>query len=537
MTTLEKIKEYEENFEFQKAMEEYEKEKDKLSVEDLKRYAELLFEYQKYEEAKIIFEGLLEKDRENELLIDRLAYIKMELKENSDAKVLYEKIDKTKQVEKIEEEERFDNPKKEIIELVLERFSGREDNFALQWFNEENSGYYPKRRAIKANDIKEHIKGKKTIGIYQLKKDNTIKFAAYDIDIKKGYEKEKVELKEKQKEITLNLYKTLKSYELNPLIENSGNKGYHIWLFFENRVQSYKVKHIMEVLLNQIEIIEEVGIEIFPKQIQTKGGLGNLIKIPFGIHKKTGRRCNLVDEDFRAFNNQFKALQYIKFTNSDEIEKLYYEVKGVEKDDEEIKEKIPEIKKELRNEIKLRENGIEQVEGMLKNCHILKQLNKKIEREGYLIPKEEKLFCEILLWNKEGEKYLQKRMEKTINYSYEKLKNYKNQIENYPLSCRKIKEYIKKEGLSLDISKCRCFGEEVFPSPFNYIYNVMEILAEKLGTDEIIERIFKEKIKKREIEREINILKMLLLKKVEENKDFGGVAKLRKTENDIEIII
>ena len=63
---------------------------------------------------------------------------------------------------------------------------GREDIFAVQWSYDGKNGYSPQRRKIQKKDITTHLKGEKTLGIYQLKVDNSIKFGAFDIDIKKG---------------------------------------------------------------------------------------------------------------------------------------------------------------------------------------------------------------------------------------------------------------------------------------------------------------------------------------------------------------
>ena len=58
-------------------------------------------------------------------------------------------------------------------------FSGRDGVFSCQ----TDTGYIPIRHELQKSDVKAHFNGRKTIGIYQLKENNSIKFAAFDVDI------------------------------------------------------------------------------------------------------------------------------------------------------------------------------------------------------------------------------------------------------------------------------------------------------------------------------------------------------------------
>jgi hypothetical protein len=53
-------------------------------------------------------------------------------------------------------------------------------------------------------------------------------------------------------------------------------------------------------------------LEFFPKQASVKGkGLGNLIKLPLGIHRRTGRRSQLLDDQGAALADPLGELRAV----------------------------------------------------------------------------------------------------------------------------------------------------------------------------------------------------------------------------------
>nr|7NQD_A Chain A, TPR_REGION domain-containing protein [Marinitoga sp. 1137]7NQD_B Chain B, TPR_REGION domain-containing protein [Marinitoga sp. 1137]7NQE_A Chain A, TPR_REGION domain-containing protein [Marinitoga sp. 1137] len=215
-------------------------------------------------------------------------------------------------------------PSQNAIKRFMTLFSGREDVFSIQY----EGGYRPIRRPLNFQDIKNHFSGKKTLGIYLLKKNDTVKFAAYDIDIKKHYlnREDKFVYEENSKKVAKRLSRELNLENITHYFEFTGNRGYHIWIFFDIPVSAYKIKYIMEKILDRIELEEGIDVEIFPKQTSLNGGLGNLIKVPLGVHKKTGKKCLFVDNDFNVIENQIEFLNNIKENKATEINKLFREI-------------------------------------------------------------------------------------------------------------------------------------------------------------------------------------------------------------------
>ncbi len=170
--------------------------------------------------------------------------------------------------------------------LLLERFVGRRDAYALQ----QRGGYAALRRPLTLELLRRHVAGSLTIAAYPLTPEGLTPVGVLDFDDRSAATRERL----------LWLHRWLRHYEMELLIEPSGSKGYHGWLIAGKPVQAMKMTAVLRLALYQAEEALGAGpsVEVFPKQDRA-ADLGNAIKLPWGIHRKTGRRTTFVDEDFR----------------------------------------------------------------------------------------------------------------------------------------------------------------------------------------------------------------------------------------------
>lgn len=98
--------------------------------------------------------------------------------------------------------------------------------------------------------------------------------------------------------------------DLPAYLEDSGFKGRHVWIFLESPIPAGVAKKCGELLLVQLlPLPPEVTVEVFPKQATVKpGSLGNLIKLPLGIHRRTGKRALFLQPDGRPQEDQLALL-------------------------------------------------------------------------------------------------------------------------------------------------------------------------------------------------------------------------------------
>ncbi len=208
-----------------------------------------------------------------------------------------------------------------LLERFLGLFSGREDCFARQWADkgERRQGYVPVRRPMTLEDVEEHLKGAKTYGIYLLRSDATVKAAVIDVDLAGDYRKPRLSREERGRIRREGLYvvsrvrEVSKEKSMPPLVEFSGGKGFHFWFFFEPPVEAGRAKRTLERVVAEVRgDVASFEFEVFPKQEALSGkGLGNLVKLPLGIHRLTGKRSRFLDCAERELEAQLSFLDKV----------------------------------------------------------------------------------------------------------------------------------------------------------------------------------------------------------------------------------
>lgn len=197
-------------------------------------------------------------------------------------------------------------------------FAGREDVYARQWWGESGEGgYSPVREPFTPRVARNHLLGGITVGTYPVRLDDTVTFCAFDIDIAKraiararGSVEEARRLKAVVADVSERLLRALSALDMPPLMEDSGYKGRHLWLFFDVPEPARVVHQFGSLVLRAFDIrTRDIQIEFFPKQSTAGGGLGNLIKLPLGIHRRTGRRSRFLRPDGTPEPDPFGALR------------------------------------------------------------------------------------------------------------------------------------------------------------------------------------------------------------------------------------
>lgn len=173
----------------------------------------------------------------------------------------------------------------------LNLFKGREDYFAQQG----EDWYIPVQRILDEFYLLRHLEGNATFGIYVLNRASRCHLVCVDIDIPKcdlkevdvkNTEAKYGYLKPKLDAVLEALSERLGVPPESILLEDTGGRGYHIWVFFSDEVPGQTAVSFGEALKRQLDF----EIEFFPKQgrLTPTRKYGNLIKLPLGLHRKYG---------------------------------------------------------------------------------------------------------------------------------------------------------------------------------------------------------------------------------------------------------
>lgn len=81
-------------------------------------------------------------------------------------------------------------------------------------------------------------------------------------------------------------------------IEFSGYRGYHVWLFLTEWIPVRFANMFTDRIEEQIVLEDDLTVECFPNKVRLKAGrFGQVLKIPCGIHVRSGRRSCFVGDD------------------------------------------------------------------------------------------------------------------------------------------------------------------------------------------------------------------------------------------------
>ncbi len=182
----------------------------------------------------------------------------------------------------------------QAAQLFRRRFVQRTDVYAVQL---DSGGYTVVRQPLTDEVIRQHLQARLTLGLYSAV-DSTTKWLCLDIDTHGEAEIRR-------------LWQGLESLHLPYLTEFSGQKGYHLWVFFSSPIPNWLARRMVRDVAD--------GHEVFPKQDRIpEGGLGNLVKAPWGVHRVTGVRCVFVDQDLQPLPDQEQALAEAKTVDAKE---------------------------------------------------------------------------------------------------------------------------------------------------------------------------------------------------------------------------
>ena len=241
----------------------------------------------------------------------------------------------TKEIEHVEADRAALDPferlhaQRAATQRFLDLFVGRRDCFARQWSDRAKGvqGYVPERRPMDPEDVQAHLSGLKTYGIYLMQADGRIQTAVIDADLKKELRGRRADaatrllVRREAVHLTSRIRELCEAQGVFPLVEFSGAKGYHFWFFFERPVSPAPVRAALQGLAAQLAPdLTAFSLEVFPKQDRPGGkGFGNLVKLPLGLHRLTGKRSFFPACGDRSVAAQLGFLTTVRYSDPERL--------------------------------------------------------------------------------------------------------------------------------------------------------------------------------------------------------------------------
>jgi hypothetical protein len=183
-----------------------------------------------------------------------------------------------------------------LLQSIKNLFIVRHDCYPQQL--ELKNEYIVTKTKLTDDILKKHLEGTITIGCWQTEPiTKKVKWVCFDFDgiLEEEYEKAK------------KLFYKLVAMGFNPLLEFSGRRGYHVWLFVE--------PVDMAVARQFVAGLSKGVSDVYPKSDKIEnGGYGFQVKLPLGIHRMSMKRSFVFDNNLKPLSQRQGELFLISFS-------------------------------------------------------------------------------------------------------------------------------------------------------------------------------------------------------------------------------
>lgn len=158
----------------------------------------------------------------------------------------------------------------ELVHSLKRTFFNRFDCYPLQ---QADGRYWCIKQPLTDGHLAAHLRGILTLGVYALDGSSTAHWLCLDADKPEPWSR------------LIQLANELQREGVQAYLETS-LRGGHLWLFTPP-LPGHSIRQFGKALMQQYELAD---LELYPKQDMLKTGVGSLVRLPFGIHRKSGKR-------------------------------------------------------------------------------------------------------------------------------------------------------------------------------------------------------------------------------------------------------
>ena len=331
---------------------------------------------------------------------------------------------------------------------------------------------------------------------------------------------------------TEQIKKILDGFGMCGYTEYSGCRGYHVWVLFTEWIPVRYVNMFSDIIEQKLakEKMDEINIEYFPNKTRVKAGkYGQVIKLPYGYHIRTGEQSYFIDHEGKPVTDLNQFLDSLSKNTLNAIKKVLAKNTGIK---EKLQDKTVDTNLEAFGEI---EEGIAEILG---KCNLMRYLCQKAVKTGYLSHAERLSILYVFgHLGSEGHEFVHLLMSHLLNYQYNVTDKFIQRIPGKPVSCIKLREQYKQVPAEYG---CNCTFKRTkncYPSPVlhaialaNYVNTEVTLPTSRTMTKEKEQKVLDEiNIHKKAQELASKILEMKKQKR-------GLDAAIIKVEKELERI-
>lgn len=185
-------------------------------------------------------------------------------------------------------------------ELLSQYFSSDQNFHILQ----QQDGTYRKTFGqLSPQLIAESINQSRAFGSYQKFSNGTVRWLCFDFDVRSTVKESEREIaNRKLNTCVIGFCELLKNLSIPFAREHSGNRGQHIWIFFEESISYTRAYEIASAICTRAAPIFDstiIALDRFPPNRMPSDGPGLGVKLPLSLHKKSKAYSYLLDPNDR----------------------------------------------------------------------------------------------------------------------------------------------------------------------------------------------------------------------------------------------
>ena len=218
------------------------------------------------------------------------------------------------------------------VVMLAWRFVQRWDLYAQQM---DNGRYICIHKPLTLKQILAHLEGSLTLGAYVVDQESRTHLLVLDADDEQGFER------------LGTLARVLDDKAIPSYLEKS-RRGGHLWFFFSKMIPGHEVREFGFGVLAEHQLQD---IELFPKQGRLSDGPGSLIRMPFGIHRRSGKRYGFFSLDGSPLATTLREQLHI-LSNPQTVPEalfMYYRSKAPK-----LSQQTPIARKEINTDVVVR---------------------------------------------------------------------------------------------------------------------------------------------------------------------------------------
>lgn len=287
-------------------------------------------------------------------------------------------------------------------------------------------------------------------------------------------EEERQQYMKKCLQIAGGIRREMKHMGLNTYLEQSGCRGYHVWLFFTEWIPVRYINLLSDIIEKKANALWKdsgIQVEFFPNKTRIKNGKrGQALKLPWGLHPKTGVRSVFLDEQEQYYSPQKDILQDVVSYGGNEVKRIISSNRQTEQVGDAAVSK--EVDRDLQE---FGEIG-EAVRIVVNSCNLLRYLCQKARKTHYLIHFERLTILYVFgHMGDDGKEFIHKVMSFTLNYSYQITQKFILHCPEKPVSCLKLREQYRQISAETGCSCNFRRTKNCYPSPvFHALKNAEE---------------------------------------------------------------